>query len=68
MNNKTIHDSTSGRRCLSYNEKYMLTIKQAAAYFNIGEKKMRRIAEDRLGDVSVFSGNRYKCILSADSS
>lgn len=25
-------------------EKYMLTIKEAAAYFNIGIKKLRRIA------------------------
>ena len=40
-------------------EKYMLTIKEAAEYFNIGTKKMRRIAEDRLGDVAVFCGNRY---------
>ena len=31
-------------------EKYALTIKEAAAYFNIGIKKMRRIAEDNLGD------------------
>ena len=29
-------------------EKYMLTIKEAAEYFNIGTKKMRRNAEDRL--------------------
>ena len=29
-------------------EKYTLTIKEAAAYFNIGIKKMRRIAEDTL--------------------
>ena len=38
-------------------EKYMLTIKEAAAYFNIGTKKMRRIAEDNLGTVAVFCGN-----------
>ena len=40
-------------------DKYLLTIKEAAFYFNIGTKKMRRIAEDRLGDVAVFCGNRY---------
>ena len=35
-------------------EKYMLTIKEAAAYFNIGIKKLRRIAEDNLGTVAVY--------------
>ena len=30
---------------------------QAASYFNIGTKKMRRIAEDNLGNVAVFCGN-----------
>ena len=39
-------------------EKYMLTIKEAAEYFNIGAKKMRRIAENRFGDVAVYCGNR----------
>lgn len=40
-------------------EKYMLTIKEAAAYFNIGIKKLRRIAEDNLGTVVVYCGNRF---------
>ena len=40
-------------------EKYLLTIKEAALYFNIGQKKMRRIAEDYIGDLAIFSGNRY---------
>lgn len=43
-------------------EKYTLTIKEAAAYFNIGIKKMRRIAEDNLGTVSVYCGNRFLII------
>ena len=41
------------------NEKYALTIKEAAQYFSIGVKKMRRLAEDNLGDFAVYSGNRY---------
>ena len=41
------------------NEKYSLTIKEAALYFSIGVKKMRRLAEDNLGVFSVYSGNRY---------
>ena len=28
------------------NEKYTLTIKEASQYFNIGIKKMRRLAEE----------------------
>ena len=40
-------------------EKYLLTIKEAGEYFNIGVKKMRRLAEDNLGVFSVYSGNRY---------
>lgn len=40
-------------------EKYMLTIKEAAPYYNIGMKKLRRLAEDNLGVFSVYSGNRY---------
>ena len=47
---------------LSIGEIYMLTIKEAGAYFNIGIKKMRRIAEDNLGVFSVYSGNRYLII------
>lgn len=40
-------------------EKYSLTIKEAAEYFSIGVKKMRRLAEDNLGDFAVYNGNRY---------
>lgn len=43
-------------------EKYMLTIREASVYFNIGVKKMRRLAEDNTGRFAVFSGNRYLII------
>lgn len=46
----------------SLKDKYMLTIKEAAFYFNIGTKKMRRIAEDNLGNIAVYSGNRFLII------
>ena len=42
--------------------KYMLSINEAAQYFNIGVKKMRRLAEDNLGVFAVYSGNRYLII------
>ena len=35
-------------------EKYTLTVKEAAAYFNIGIKRMRRLAEENTGRFSVF--------------
>lgn len=47
---------------ISINEKYLLTIKEAAEYFNIGIKKMRRLAEDNIGRFAVYSGNRYLII------
>lgn len=43
-------------------EKYTLTIREAAAYFNIGIKKMRRLAEENKSRFSVFSGNKYLII------
>ena len=46
------------------NEKYSLSINEAAQYFSIGVKKMRRLAEDNLGDFAVYSGNRYLIIRS----
>ena len=47
---------------VSIGEKYMLTIREASIYFNIGVKKIRRLAEDNLGVFSIYSGNRYLII------
>ncbi|WP_378956661.1 excisionase [Mediterraneibacter gnavus] len=49
----------SGKTTLSIGGKYMLTIREAAVYFNIGIKKMRRLVEDNQGRFSVYSCNRY---------
>ena len=46
--------NAESNEALPVSEKYMLTIKEAAAYFNIGIKKLRRIAEDNLGIVVVY--------------
>ena len=43
-------------------EKYTLTVQESAAYFNIGVKKMRRLAEENTGRFAVYSGNRYLII------
>lgn len=47
---------------LSLSEKYTLSIKEAAVYFNIGIKKMRRLAEENMGGFALISGNRYLII------
>ena len=44
---------------LPLSERYVLSNKESAAYFNIGIKKMRRLAEENLGFFAVVSGNRY---------
>lgn len=52
----------SGGIEIPINEKYMLTIKEASAYFNIGIKKMRRLAEDNTDFFAILMGNRYLII------
>lgn len=47
---------------ISIGQKYLLSISEAAAYFNIGEKRIRRLAEDNLNRFSVMNGNRYLII------
>lgn len=40
-------------------EKYTLTIREAARYFNIGEKRLRRIVDENPNaDFVVMNGNR----------
>ena len=44
---------------IPYWERYMLTIREAAEYFHIGEKKMRQIVEDYEGaDFIIMNGTR----------
>lgn len=40
-------------------DKYMLSIKEAADYFGIGIKLMRRLAENHLSEFAIHVGNRY---------
>ena len=41
-------------------EKYVLTIDEAIVYFNIGEKKLRKIVSEHISDNSfvILSGNK----------
>ena len=44
---------------IPYWEKYMLTLREAAEYFHIGEKKMRRIVDDNMDAKFLLeNGNR----------
>ena len=44
---------------IPYWEKYMLTLREAAEYFHIGEKKMRQIVDHNLdANFLLESGNR----------
>ena len=45
------------------NERYWLSSREAADYFGIGEKKLRRLAENNLyHGFAVYNGNRYMII------
>lgn len=44
---------------IPYWERYMLTIREAAEYFHIGEKKLRQIVEENPdADYIIRNGNR----------
>lgn len=44
---------------MPYWEKYMLTLREAAEYFHIGEKKMRQIVDENMDAKYLLeSGNR----------
>lgn len=47
---------------ITLGEKYMLTIREASIYFNIGVKKSADWLEDNLRVFSIYSGNRYLII------
>lgn len=64
---KNQEQSISEKTSLPIGEKYLLSIKEAASYFNIGEKKLRRLAEDNQGCLadrrfSIYNGNHVLII------
>ena len=54
-----MNDNKAAKNELPLSEKYMLSINEAATYFGIGVKKMRRLAEENRGRFSVYRGNSY---------
>lgn len=47
---------------LKLSEKYMITIKEAAGYYGIRTKFLRRLAENKEGGLAVYCGNRWLII------
>ncbi len=47
---------------MELNEKYMLTVKEASEYYNIGTKALRRVAENGEKKFAVASGNKLLII------
>lgn len=43
-------------------DKFLLTCNEAAEYFGIGEKKVRKLIQSNLGVIGVHAGNRYMVI------
>lgn len=39
-------------------DKYMLSLREGAAYFNINEKRIRRIIEEHPGELGMLNGNK----------
>lgn len=50
---------SSTKNNIPLSEKYLLTIHEASAYFNIGIKNLRRMAEKNEGEFAFYMGNKY---------
>ena len=50
------------RTQIPIHQKYMLSINEAAEYFNIGTKKLRCLATDNMGRFAILMGNRILII------
>ena len=50
------------KKSMPVQEKYALTIREAAEYYNIGIKRMRRLAEENSDGFGLWNGNRFLII------
>lgn len=57
--NEKYEKTDAGKVQIPICEKYMLTVREAVAYFSIGIKKMRMLAENNEGSFAILMGNRY---------
>lgn len=59
MENEKFTPTTWGQeQTVPIQEKFLITVSEAAKYFGIGTKQMR-LAENHLSDFAIFMGNRY---------
>ena len=59
MVNRNLQDKGGQILQIPYWERYLLTIREAAEYFHIGEKKLRQIVEENsTADFIIMNGNR----------
>lgn len=58
----TSEATNSREELVPISEKYLLSIREASAYFNLGVKRLRRLAEDNTDSFSLCNGNRYMII------
>ena len=56
---ENLQNQKSNEELVAITEKDMLTIREAASYFNIGIKNMRRLCESNEGEVRVRWCNKY---------
>lgn len=54
-----------GEKINNFSEKYMLTIDEAAQYFNIGKNKLRELAKEPGCTFAVYVGK--KCLIKRNS-
>lgn len=59
MENEKFTPTMRGRdEKIPIQEKFLITVPEAAKYFGIGTKQMRHLAENHLSDFAIFMGNR----------
>lgn len=57
-----MEETKSNRIEVPIKDKYLLTIREAGAYFGLGTKLLRRMAEENEGGFAITIGNRYMII------
>ncbi len=45
-------------------DKFLLSIQEAAEYFNMGDKKMRLLAKEHIGEFAIYIGTRHYIVRS----
>lgn len=57
-----MEETKSNRIEVPIKDKYLLTIREVGAYFGLGAKLLRRMAEENAGGFAIVIGNRYMIV------